>query len=92
MSKSRIADRLATGTGLNTAVVKEPVDNLFRSNGDTPARGDEVRIAGSGAFVTRNRAARTARNPQRAELLTIPAIKTPSFKAGKTLRDMANDE
>ena len=92
MSKSRIADRLATGTGLNRAVAKDAVDNLFRTNADAPARGDEVRIAGSGAFVTRNWAARTARSPQRGELLMIPATKTPSFKSGKALRDMANDE
>ena len=73
-------------------VVKDAVDKLFRSIGDAPARGDEVRIAGLGAFVTRNRAAHTARSPQTGELLSMSATKTPSFKAGKKLSDMAKDE
>ncbi|STZ08568.1 HB [Moraxella caprae] len=34
--------------------------------------------------------ARTGRNPQTGEKLTIPAKKVPSFKASKGLRDAVN--
>ena len=91
MNKSEIGDRLAGRLGLNKAVAKEAVDGVFEAIGEALANGEEVRLAGFGTFAARNRAARTGRNPQTGEVLSIPGSKTPSFKAGKALRDAVND-
>ena len=91
MNKSEIGDRLAGRLGLNKAVAKEAVDGVFEAIGEALANGEEVRLAGFGTFAARSRAARTGRNPQTGEVLSIPASKTPSFKAGKALRDAVND-
>ena len=56
------------------------------------ANGEEVRIAGFGTFAAKTRAARTGRNPQTGEAISISASKSPSFKAGKALRDAVNAE
>ena len=42
---------------------------------------------GFGTFEVKERAARTGRNPSTGATIEIPASKTPTFKAGKGLRD-----
>ena len=91
MSKSEMADHLADRLRLNRAVARDAVDGVFEAIGEAVANGEEVRLAGFGTFAARRRAARTGRNPQTGEVLSIPASKTPSFKAGKALRDAVND-
>ena len=91
MNKSDISDRLAGRLGLSKVAAKDAVDGVFEAIGEALANGEEVRLAGFGNFAARSRAARTGRNPQTGEVLSIPASKTPSFKAGKALRDAVND-
>lgn len=90
MNKVEMADPLADRTGLSKSVAKEAVDGVFPDIGDALANGEEVRIAGSGTFGTRSRPARTGRNPRTAEAVSISASTTPTFKAGKTLKDAVN--
>ena len=91
MNKSDIGDRLAGRLGLSKAVSKDVVDGVCRVIGEALANGEEVRLAGFGTFAARSRAARTGRNPQTGEAMSIPAAKAPSFKAGTALRDAVND-
>jgi DNA-binding protein HU-beta len=49
--------------------------------------GGTVSIIGFGTFSVKERAARTGRNPQTGAVIEISASKTPSFKAGKALKD-----
>ena len=87
MNKAEMADRLAVRTGLSKSVAKEAVDGVFAAIGDALADGEEVRIAGFGAFGTRGRPARIGRNPRTGEAVSISASTSPTFKAGKTLKD-----
>ena len=91
MNKSDIGDRLAGRLGLSKAVAKDAVEGVFEAIVEAMVNGEEVRLAGFGTFATKNRAARTGRNPQTGEVLSIPASKTPSFKAGKALKDAVKD-
>ena len=52
--------------------------------------GEQVSLVGFGTFGTRERAARTGRNPQTGKTISIKASKSPAFKAGKTLKDSVN--
>ena len=52
--------------------------------------GDAVTLVGFGTFAVKERAARTGRNPQTGLEIKIAASKTPSFKAGKGLKDAVN--
>ena len=87
MNKAEMADRLAARTGLSKAVAREAVDGVFAAIGDALANGEEVRIVGFGSFGTRSRLARTGRNPGTEEAISVSASTSPTFKAGKTLRD-----
>ena len=87
-----MADRLANRLGLNKAVARDAVDGVFEAISEALANGEEVRLAGFGTFAAGRRAARSGRNPQTGEVLSMPASKTPSFKAGKALRDAVVEE
>ena len=54
---------------------------------ETLKRGEKVQIMGFGGFEVKERAAHVGRHPTTGEAMEIAASKTPSFKAGKTLRD-----
>jgi DNA-binding protein HU-beta len=49
-----------------------------------------VKIVGFGTFVVTDRAAGEARNPRTGEKVTVPASKTPKFRAGAGLKDAVN--
>ena len=91
MKKSDIAGRVADRIGLSQSAAGNAVDAVFEALGEALANGEEVRIAGFGTFGTRNRPARTGRNPQTGESLSIPASTAPAFKPGKALKDAVND-
>ena len=88
MNKSELAERLAGRTGMSKTAAKDAVDGVFEVIGEALANSDEARILGFGTFGTRNRPARTARNPRTGETLSIAASTVPVFKAGKTLKDV----
>ena len=90
MNKAEMADRLAARTRLSKTVAREALDGVFAAIGDALAIGEEVRIAGFGTFGTRSRPARTGQNPRTGEAVSISASTSPTFKAGKTLKDVVN--
>ena len=91
MKKVEMAERLAARIGMNKVAARDAVYSVFAAIGEALTNGEEVRIVGFGTFGTRNRPARTGRNSQTGEVISIPASKSPSFKAGKALRDAVSD-
>ena len=53
-------------------------------------KGEKIQLVGFGTFEVSERAAREGRNPQTGATMTIPASKSPKFKAGKALKDVIN--
>ncbi len=49
-----------------------------------------VQIIGFGTFTVKQRKARTGRNPQTGETITIKASKSVSFKPGQKLKNSIN--
>lgn len=49
--------------------------------------GGEVNVTGFGAFKVSHRAKRNGVNPKTGASITIPAMKSPVFRAGKTLKE-----
>ena len=54
------------------------------------AKGGRVELRGFGAFSTRQRDARTGRNPRTGEQVSVDAKKVPYFKPGKEMRERLN--
>lgn len=54
-------------------------------------RGTSINITGFGLFEVQHRAARNGRNPKTGENMKISAYNQPVFKAGRKMKDMANN-
>jgi DNA-binding protein HU-beta len=91
MNKSDLVDALASDTGMTKADAARAIDSLFSPGQGIIAKslktGARVQITGFGTFEARERKARTGRNPRTGETIRIAATKTPSFRAGKGLKD-----
>jgi DNA-binding protein HU-beta len=93
MNKAEMAEKLAKQCDLSKAKAAEVVSAIFDTE---PGHGiiaveldagRDVRITGFGSFGTKQRAARTGRNPATGEMISLPAKTYPTFKAGKGLKD-----
>lgn len=90
MNKTEFISAVAEAAGLSKADATRAVDAYADVVKTALQGGDNVTLVGFGAFEVRERAARTGRNPRTGETLEIAASKTPSFKAGKALKDAVN--
>jgi len=87
MKKAELIDAVATKSELTKQDTKKAVDALFETISNTLANEEKIQLIGFGTFEVRERAARTGRNPQTGEEMTIPASKVPAFKPGKELKE-----
>ena len=75
---------------LRAEEVEQVVDIFFEEIAARLAEGGRVELRGFGAFSTRERKARTGRNPRTGESVEVPAKRVPYFKAGKEMREGLN--
>ena len=91
MNKSDLVDALADRTGMTKAEASRATDALFSTDDGIIVKalkkGNRVQITGFGTFEAKSRKARTGRNPRTGQTIRIAATKTPSFRAGKGLKD-----
>ena len=87
MNKQGIVEAVHDVLGGTKAQAEQVVETVISTIVDTMKNGDEVSIAGLGIFSVKERAARTARNPQTGAPIQVPAMKVPKFRAAKALKD-----
>ena len=92
MNKTDLIDAIAANADLNKkqaeAALKATIEAI-----ETALKNDEkVVLVGFGTFSTKERAARTGRNPSTGKTIKIAASKAPAFKAGKELKDIVNSK
>ena len=90
MNKAELIELVGSKTNLSKSDAGEAVEAVFKGIQQTLQNGDSVTLVGFGTFSVSERAARTGRNPRTGEAITIPASKSPKFKAGKALKDALN--
>lgn len=90
MNKSELVDAVASTTNGTKADAQASVDAVLDAITGALQQGDKVSLTGFGTFEVRDRAARSARNPQTGETIQVKASKAPAFKAGKALKDAVN--
>ena len=70
--------------------IERIVHTIFDEIGAALARGDRVELRGFGAFIPRQRDARTGRNPRTGDTVSVDEKSVPFFKVGKELRERVN--
>ncbi|MEM4994995.1 HU family DNA-binding protein [Priestia sp. SB1] len=87
MNKTGLVNGVAEKSGLSKKDAVKAVEAFLDVVTETLAAKEKVQVVGFGTFETRERAARTGRNPQDGTELQIPATTVPAFKAGKKLKE-----
>ena len=87
-NKNDLVAKVADKAGLSKKNAESAVNAVIEAVADSLKSGEKVSVVGFGTFEVRERAARKGRNPQTGKEISIPASRTPAFKAGKTLKDL----
>ena len=87
MNKGELIDAVARNTGESKALAEKMVNETLDVIVTGVVASGKVAITGFGTFEARDRAARTARNPQTGEEIQVKATRVPAFKAGKSFKD-----
>jgi len=91
MNKSDLVQALSDKTGLSKADALRAIEGLFGPEDGlitTALRsGEKVQISGFGTFETRQRSARTGRNPRTGTEIRIGPTISATFRPGKALKD-----
>jgi DNA-binding protein HU-beta len=90
MTKTELIYAASGASAIPPDVVGKALNALLDGITEAVGNGDTVTIPGFGTFSRKHREARTCRNPQTGEPITVPACYVPSFKAGKRLKDAVN--
>lgn len=87
MTKVELINAVAQSAEITKKDAEKAVNATIDAITETLAKGEKVSLVGFGTFETRQRPARTGRNPRTKETIEIPASVAPAFKAGKALKD-----
>lgn len=90
MNKAELVNAMATETGLSKKDTEATLNAFINAVTKELSQKGKVQLVGFGTFETRERAARTGRNPQTGKELKIAASIVSAFKAGKALKDTVN--
>ncbi len=88
MTKAELVAAVAEKANMTKKDAEAAVKATFEAVSDALKAGDKVQVVGFGTFSVKERAARTAINPQTKKSINLPATKVPAFKAGKGLKDL----
>jgi DNA-binding protein HU-beta len=91
MNKTELAQALATKEDISKADAQKADHAIFSQEDgvitDDQLQGDRVHITGFDTFETRERKARTGRNPRTGLEIRIGPTTSASFRPGKALKD-----
>lgn len=90
MKKPELAAAIASKAGVTKDKAGEILNIITDEITNAVSQNDPVTLIGFGTFSTRERSARTGKNPQTGATIQIPASKTVGFKPGKSLKEAVN--
>jgi integration host factor subunit beta len=89
--KSELVQRMAArNPHLYQRDIENIIDAVLGEIVDALARGERVELRGFGAFSTKQRHARTGRNPRTGDKVPVTEKLAPFFRTGKEMRERLN--
>ena len=87
MNKAELINAIVAKSEMSKKDADVALSAVIDSIKDALKAGEKVQITGFGTFDVKERKERTGINPLTKKAITIPASKTPVFKAGSKLKD-----
>jgi integration host factor subunit beta len=89
--KSELVQRMAARKPhLYQRDIENIIDAILGGIADALEHGERVELRGFGAFSTKQRQARTGRNPRTGDKVPVTEKLAPFFRTGKQMRERVN--
>ena len=88
MNKQGFVDAIASKAGLTKKDARKVLDTVIDVITENLAKNEPVFLTGFGKFEVRARKESRRINPQTGQRFNVPAKVVPTFKPGKTLKDI----
>ena len=88
ITKQELITKVAKQTSYSKKDVSVILNTILNTIQKEVSTKNKVTFIGFGTFENKERAARKGHNPQTGEEIQIPAKRVPTFKAGKSFKDM----
>ena len=86
LTKQEITEKLTPTLEINSAYIKDLVDEFFQVFIETLSDAEQIKLSGFGNFSLRDKAPRPGRNPKTKQAIEISARRVVMFNAGEKLR------
>ena len=86
MNKTELIAEVANKAGLSRKDAEKALGAVVETITEAVVKGDKVQLVGFGSFETKQREARTGRNPKTKETIEIPATYGVRISAGSLLK------
>ncbi|MBR6407853.1 MAG: HU family DNA-binding protein [Clostridia bacterium] len=90
MNKKELIEKAAQQAGLSQKDTAAALNAILATITESLVNKEKVALIGFGTFETKDRAARTGKNPRTGEAVQIEAAAVPAFKAGAALKNAVN--
>lgn len=87
-SKGDLIGKIAQDSGITKKKAQLVVDSFLDGISEALTNSGKVTLNNFGSFKVQEQSARTGRNPQSGEKITIPARKVVKFSPGKGLQNI----
>jgi DNA-binding protein HU-beta len=91
VKKQDVINNVAVKMDCSKVEAEKFLDAVLETISAELVSGNEVGLVGFGTFRIQDRKARKGRNPKTGEEMEIPAVRSPAFRAGKSLKESVNN-
>jgi len=88
VTKASLAAQISCDLGIYPGVARDVIEAFIAGVTAALVAGERVEFRNFGVFTTKTRMARTARNPNTNEVVSVPACRSVSFKPGLALKKL----
>jgi integration host factor subunit alpha len=92
LTRSDLADAITDEFRVTRFIASEIVEDVLDEISSALMNGENVKLAGFGSFVLREKRARIGRNPRTKEEAIISPRKTVSFRASQILKKIVKEK
>ena len=92
VTKADIVKLLSDSTGLTKTDVESAVNGFLYNVIDSVQTGERVEIRGFGSFYSKEREARTVKNPRTKKIVSVDHRFVPVFRPAKHFRENVNEQ
>ena len=86
MNKTELISVISQNSGVTRKDAERVLNAAIDAVTASLVSGEKVQLTGFGTFEVKHREARVGRNPHTRQAIEIPASRTPTFKASKSLK------